>query len=179
MKIKRQKQSLLPRNITNTSNTKKIKKDEEIIKSKNSTSLGSDLDKKGKGKGKATFLSTIDHHDIQETKETCGDPNQEKYHLILKNLYGLSSSYRPIPSNIQESMDSAYNIESQENTIHLILRQFDLIARYGPTVGFTRLKRWQRAEKLGLNPPEDIKNILESKEAQLYNSYKQPYSFYN
>ena len=37
-----------------------------------------------------------------------------------------------------------------------ILRIFDMTSRYGPCVGVTRLQRWERAKKWGLNPPEEV-----------------------
>jgi hypothetical protein len=40
------------------------------------------------------------------------------------------------------------------------LRDFDLRARYGPTVGISRLVRWRRAERLGLRPPSAVGGIL-------------------
>ncbi|KAJ3193705.1 DNA polymerase delta subunit 4 [Irineochytrium annulatum] len=41
-----------------------------------------------------------------------------------------------------------------------VLRQFDLNNKFGNNMGMTRLERWQRAEKLGLSPPQHIKDIL-------------------
>ncbi|KAK3490217.1 DNA polymerase delta, subunit 4-domain-containing protein [Neurospora hispaniola] len=41
-----------------------------------------------------------------------------------------------------------------------VLRYFDVSSHYGPCIGITRLKRWQRAEKLGLNPPLEVLAIL-------------------
>lgn len=40
------------------------------------------------------------------------------------------------------------------------LKQFDLSLEFGPCAGITRLERWERAHKHGLNPPEEVKNIL-------------------
>ena len=40
-----------------------------------------------------------------------------------------------------------------------ILRVFDLSASYGPCVGVTRLQRWERAKKWGLNPPEEVSDF--------------------
>lgn len=37
-----------------------------------------------------------------------------------------------------------------------ILRTWDLSYEYGPCVGMTRMERWQRASKLGLDPPEIV-----------------------
>ncbi|KAI8990874.1 DNA polymerase delta, subunit 4 [Mycotypha africana] len=41
-----------------------------------------------------------------------------------------------------------------------LLRAFDLDYTYGPCIGISRLERWERAEKLNLNPPPIIKDIL-------------------
>ncbi|KAJ4381963.1 hypothetical protein N0V85_008619 [Neurospora sp. IMI 360204] len=41
-----------------------------------------------------------------------------------------------------------------------VLRYFDVSSHYGPCIGFTRLKRWQRAERLGLNPPLEVLAVL-------------------
>eukprot|EP01025_Chloroclados_australasicus_P022178 TRINITY_DN22998_c0_g2_i3.p2 TRINITY_DN22998_c0_g2~~TRINITY_DN22998_c0_g2_i3.p2 ORF type:complete len:110 (-),score=2.95 TRINITY_DN22998_c0_g2_i3:142-471(-) len=42
------------------------------------------------------------------------------------------------------------------------LRKFDLTTKFGPSVGMKRLHRWQRANDLGLKPPIEIKQILDS-----------------
>ena len=41
-----------------------------------------------------------------------------------------------------------------------ILRVFDMTSKYGPSVGMTRLQRWERAKKWGLNPPEEVRDPL-------------------
>ena len=41
------------------------------------------------------------------------------------------------------------------------LRSFDLDGRFGPCVNPTRLERWERAERLGLDPPEEVRALLE------------------
>jgi len=43
-----------------------------------------------------------------------------------------------------------------------ILRAFDHAEKFGPCVGITRLVRWLRAERHGLDPPTRVKEILES-----------------
>lgn len=43
-----------------------------------------------------------------------------------------------------------------DTKIHEILRVFDLTAKYGPCAGMTRLERWNRAKRWGLDPPEDV-----------------------
>ncbi|KAI1813027.1 hypothetical protein GGS20DRAFT_500727 [Poronia punctata] len=41
-----------------------------------------------------------------------------------------------------------------------ILRLWDVSNQYGPCVGMTRLKRWERAERLGLHPPAEVLAVL-------------------
>ncbi|XP_006809656.1 DNA polymerase delta subunit 4 [Neolamprologus brichardi] len=40
------------------------------------------------------------------------------------------------------------------------LRQFDLDSSFGPCTGISRLQRWERAKLHGLNPPEEIRDLL-------------------
>ncbi|KAK7258715.1 hypothetical protein RIF29_24297 [Crotalaria pallida] len=46
------------------------------------------------------------------------------------------------------------------------LRQFDMDMTYGPCIGMTRKKRWERAQKFGMNPPIEIKMILDKEKVQ-------------
>ncbi|KAI1858910.1 uncharacterized protein JN550_012369 [Neoarthrinium moseri] len=45
-----------------------------------------------------------------------------------------------------------------------VLRYFDVSSQYGPCVGMSRMKRWQRADKLGLNPPSEVLAVLMKEE---------------
>ncbi|KAJ1338659.1 DNA polymerase delta subunit 4 [Microdochium nivale] len=45
-------------------------------------------------------------------------------------------------------------------TSEKVLRYFDVSSQYGPCIGITRLRRWQRAERLGLNPPVEVLAVL-------------------
>ncbi len=47
-----------------------------------------------------------------------------------------------------------------QSQVEAILKQFDLSYSYGPFVGVSRLRRWERAERFGLNPPKEVKEIL-------------------
>jgi DNA polymerase delta, subunit 4 len=49
-----------------------------------------------------------------------------------------------------------------EEIIDDILLQFDLNPVFGPCRGLTRTQRLQRAQKLSLNPPSNVANILAS-----------------
>ncbi|XP_065054306.1 DNA polymerase delta subunit 4-like [Rhopilema esculentum] len=64
--------------------------------------------------------------------------------------------------NVKESRDEKrdYKQKSEDNDFG-ILRNFDLEAEYGPCIGMRRLERWERANNFGLNPPKDVKRIIE------------------
>lgn len=47
---------------------------------------------------------------------------------------------------------------AKESKALTILRTWDLSYEYGPCVGMTRMERWQRASKLGLDPPEIVRS---------------------
>ncbi|EOA87028.1 hypothetical protein ACJQWK_08485 [Exserohilum turcicum] len=47
-----------------------------------------------------------------------------------------------------------------------ILREFDMSAHYGPSAGIARLKRWKRAQRLGLEPPLEVLGVLLREQAQ-------------
>ncbi|KAK0614325.1 DNA polymerase delta, subunit 4-domain-containing protein [Immersiella caudata] len=46
-----------------------------------------------------------------------------------------------------------------------VLRYFDVSSHYGPCIGTSRMKRWQRAQRLGLNPPIEVLAVLLKEEA--------------
>ncbi|KDP39559.1 hypothetical protein JCGZ_02579 [Jatropha curcas] len=48
-----------------------------------------------------------------------------------------------------------------------VLRQFDMNMAYGPCLGMTRLARWERAQRLGMNPPKEIEGMLKSGKVSL------------
>ena len=41
------------------------------------------------------------------------------------------------------------------------LKAFDLTVKFGPCVGLSRMTRWERAKELGLDPPDEIRVLLE------------------
>lgn len=45
-----------------------------------------------------------------------------------------------------------------------ILRLFDMSSQYGPAIGIARMKRWVRANKLGLAPPIEVLAVLMKEE---------------
>ncbi|KAI5479450.1 hypothetical protein MNV49_003594 [Pseudohyphozyma bogoriensis] len=52
------------------------------------------------------------------------------------------------------------------NPVHIILRVFDTQEEYGPCSNATRLERYERAVRFGLDPPEEIGDILRSNDGR-------------
>ncbi|KAF8909533.1 DNA polymerase delta, subunit 4-domain-containing protein [Mucidula mucida] len=55
-----------------------------------------------------------------------------------------------------------------ETPEHQILREFDLTYDYGPCIGMSRMERWERADKMGLNPPQKVYGILQQHDTDDY-----------
>ncbi|KAG0624971.1 hypothetical protein M758_2G017600 [Ceratodon purpureus] len=53
------------------------------------------------------------------------------------------------------------DLNEEYDDVEEVLRQFDMNMAYGPCLGITRLERFERSQRLGLNPPLHVKNILE------------------
>ncbi|KAL7419778.1 hypothetical protein Q5752_005694 [Cryptotrichosporon argae] len=75
-------------------------------------------------------------------------------------------------------MSPIHTSPDTHNTIHHILRVFDMTTKYGPALGRTRLERWERAKKLGLNPPDEIRAILMTTEGKADASYRENVLFH-
>ncbi|KAH6832372.1 polymerase delta 4 [Perilla frutescens var. hirtella] len=69
-----------------------------------------------------------------------------------------SDHLHPSPHVSHASLDlqDVHDYDDKEK----VLRQFDLNMGYGPCLGMSRLERWERANKLGLNPPAEVGTLL-------------------
>lgn len=46
------------------------------------------------------------------------------------------------------------------------MRQFDMNMAYGPCLGMSRRARWERAQRLGLNPPIGFEGLLRAEKVR-------------
>lgn len=60
-----------------------------------------------------------------------------------------------------------------QSKVETILKLFDLEADYGPAAGLTRMERWERASKWGLNPPQAVYDILMTIEGEKEPKYRE------
>ncbi|KAL8853254.1 MAG: hypothetical protein Q9221_001865 [Calogaya cf. arnoldii] len=65
----------------------------------------------------------------------------------------------------REGERKAPRVHQKDLSLHeKILRHFDLSSQYGPCVGIPRMRRWKRAQGLGLNPPIEVLAVLVKEE---------------
>ncbi|PNY26122.1 DNA polymerase delta subunit 4 [Tolypocladium capitatum] len=87
--------------------------------------------------------------DAEVKAEKISDAQINKY---WKSVEGL----RKAPRMHQEDLEVSEKV----------LRYFDVSSQYGPCIGIDRMKRWQRAERLGLSPPIEVLSVLLKEETK-------------
>ncbi|KAI5452767.1 hypothetical protein NCC49_000513 [Naganishia albida] len=92
------------------------------------------------------------------------DPNDKRWSKVYKESWKAMGGDHIAP---------IHTTPQTHTKIHHILRVFDLSPQYGPCVGISRLARWERAKAWGLEPPEEIREILETPEGAEDTSYRE------
>jgi DNA polymerase delta subunit 4 len=67
-----------------------------------------------------------------------------------------------IPSHTDRGLvpGSVKELEELEELEQRLRSEFDLETKYGPVVGLSRLGRWERAVRLGLEPPRWVRDTI-------------------
>ena len=63
--------------------------------------------------------------------------------------------------SVGQPVSRGLKTEDVEEIETKLRREFDLETKFGPTSGLTRLERFHRAVKLGLEPPEWVQEVVE------------------
>ncbi|KAL1410218.1 hypothetical protein Q8F55_004223 [Vanrija albida] len=94
---------------------------------------------------------------------------------VRESLDPNGKEWNKLYDDAKRAMDTAKPIHSgpEITKVHHILRVFDMTSKYGPCVGMTRLERWERAKKWGLNPPDEVKAILLTQQGEDDSSYRE------
>ncbi|MED6255098.1 hypothetical protein CHARACLAT_017531 [Characodon lateralis] len=79
----------------------------------------------------------------------------DTFKVVKKSRRGGMREKSPTPPLSQQDVASTIREEEMQK-----LRLFDLDWRFGPCTGINRLQRWERAKLHGLNPPEEIRELL-------------------
>ncbi|XP_017291166.1 DNA polymerase delta subunit 4 [Kryptolebias marmoratus] len=82
----------------------------------------------------------------------------DSFKVVKKTRRGGKKEKSPTPPPSEaEAEDEAQTVREEELQK---LKQFDLDWRFGPCTGISRLQRWERAKCHGVNPPDEIKDLL-------------------
>ncbi|GAA6015257.1 hypothetical protein JCM11491_000988 [Sporobolomyces phaffii] len=84
----------------------------------------------------------------------------------------LSGLYNRLYKDAKKKMGPPIHKENMDD-IETILLQFDHEESFGPCSRISRLERFERAEKLGLNPDPEIGGILRSQEGRNKKEYSE------
>ncbi|BGP56844.1 hypothetical protein JCM8202v2_004475 [Rhodotorula sphaerocarpa] len=88
-----------------------------------------------------------------------------------KSKTALSGLYPRLYKEALRKMGNPIHRDEMDD-IEIILRVFDADEEFGPCSRMTRLERWERAEKLGLQPDPELREILQSEEGKTTRSYR-------
>ncbi|TKS69394.1 DNA polymerase delta subunit 4 [Collichthys lucidus] len=80
----------------------------------------------------------------------------DSFKVVKKARRGAGRKKRSSPPPPQKESETGTVREEELQK----LKQFDLDWRFGPCTGISRLQRWERAKLHGLNPPEEIRDLL-------------------
>ncbi|XP_010752493.2 DNA polymerase delta subunit 4 isoform X4 [Larimichthys crocea] len=80
----------------------------------------------------------------------------DSFKVVKKARRGAGRKKRSSPPPPQKESETG-TVREEELQKH---KQFDLDWRFGPCTGISRLQRWERAKLHGLNPPEEIRDLL-------------------
>ncbi|XP_015695923.1 uncharacterized protein LOC102719320 [Oryza brachyantha] len=76
---------------------------------------------------------------------------------VAKSTKASKKASKKKPQNCSQSQDCRRLPGDEEEEL---LRLFDMDMTYGPCIGITRLRRWERAAALGLCPPAHLRDLL-------------------
>ncbi|KAF2265695.1 hypothetical protein CC78DRAFT_559624 [Lojkania enalia] len=108
----------------------------------------------------AADLTTADAAVVEQTKQevvaqqVASTPEEDEARKISKKR--IDDYWRA-----KERAREAPRVHQEDLSTHeKILREFDMSGQYGPCTGTARLKRWKRAQRLGLTPPIEVLAVL-------------------
>ena len=82
--------------------------------------------------------------------------------LITKSFKTVKHSKEKTQKKFSDASDDVQpSTSSTDIEVEIkVLKHFDVTLEFGPCTGITRMDRWERAEKHGLNPPLVVKEII-------------------
>ncbi|GJJ11396.1 hypothetical protein Clacol_005629 [Clathrus columnatus] len=113
---------------------------------------------KAKSKSKSTTKPPSDSESSSETESL--EINREQQQVTTTDVLDVHDKIGKYKRYYKETRELTNKKAPNQPKVYQMLRVFDNTYDFGPCVGMTRLERWQRAQALGLNPPNEVREIL-------------------
>ena len=68
--------------------------------------------------------------------------------------------FLPSPYKAEKEKEKAEPSSERERADLEALHAFDLCSEFGPCIGMSRAERWERAQRFGLSPPDNVLQLL-------------------
>ncbi|KAJ4136271.1 hypothetical protein NW768_003882 [Fusarium equiseti] len=102
----------------------------------------------------------------EEAKEPAVAPEPEKSELELQAEKITDTQIKKYWKSIENQWTTPRLHQEGVSQSEKVLRYFDVSSQYGPCIGTPRMKRWKRADRLGLNPPIEVLAVLLKEESK-------------
>jgi hypothetical protein len=85
----------------------------------------------------------------------------------LNNYFNVNKKRIALDDKSEVNIDKKNNLpiklssQVEKEKAEDLLKSFDLNPKYGPCRGISRIKRYQNAVRLNLNPPFEVNNLIE------------------
>ncbi|KAJ4235791.1 hypothetical protein NW759_000874 [Fusarium solani] len=106
----------------------------------------------------------IEVDEEEEQPEVAPEPEKSEAELRAEQITDVQ--IKKYWKTIEEQWTSPRLHQQGVSLSERVLRYFDVSSQYGPCIGTTRMKRWKRAERLGLNPPIEVLAVLLKEETK-------------
>ncbi|RYP53181.1 hypothetical protein DL768_001774 [Monosporascus sp. mg162] len=96
----------------------------------------------------------------EEVKAAVPEPEPEKSEAELRAQKITDTQIEQYWRALERERNAPRVHQEDLSLAEKVLRYWDVSSQYGPCVGISRIKRWQRAQRLGLNPPVEVLAVL-------------------
>ncbi|RSM07603.1 hypothetical protein CEP52_005139 [Fusarium oligoseptatum] len=106
----------------------------------------------------------IEVDEEEEEPEVAPEPEKSEAELRAEQI--TDAQIKKYWETIEDQWTSPRLHQQGVSLSERVLRYFDVSSQYGPCIGTPRMKRWKRAERLGLNPPVEVLAVLLKEETK-------------
>ncbi|RSL72797.1 hypothetical protein CEP54_000630 [Fusarium duplospermum] len=106
----------------------------------------------------------IEVDEEEEEPEVAPEPEKSEAELRAEQI--TDAQIKKYWKTIEDQWTSPRLHQQGVSLSERVLRYFDVSSQYGPCIGTSRMKRWKRAERLGLNPPVEVLAVLLKEETK-------------